>query len=275
MASASLCSSYGCPAGPSQDCDYAGSETLRSIVTGALSISGSLSISPSGIAQRRTPAPSLQQQQQRGAATPALQQMLPQLPLPVLCGTPVQLSDGLPLSPTGATWQDAYCAAAVAARSSSSIDAASCKHPTSIRPGARRCLCLSLTQQHDDVPVAAAPAPAAAALPPVPPFTPHPSNRSSMPGSALSAAPTAAAPTAHGGSSSCSSSSVLCSHGSSNRNRLQAWLSRMELQLQVSQAASCCMWHLLCSTVIVDRNFVTAMVHEGPSPLLIRSAAPC
>lgn len=241
MATASLCSSYGCPAGPSQEREYQGSETLRSIVAGALSISGSLSISPSGIAQRRAPAALSLQQQQLGTATPALQQMLPQLS--ILCGTPMQLSDGMPLSPTGATWQDAlFAAPAAVPRSSSANDADSCK-PMSKRPSARRCLCLSLTQQHHDSPVAATPsAPdAAAALPPLPPFTPNlgTSSSSCTPAGAWSLAPAAAAAAAalpaHGGGSCCSSSSsVLCSHGSSSsRGRLQAWLNRMELQLQV------------------------------------------
>ncbi|KAF6244607.1 hypothetical protein COO60DRAFT_1708012 [Scenedesmus sp. NREL 46B-D3] len=89
-----------------------------------------------------------------------------------------------------------------------------------------------LKQQQRDETLDAA---ASAALPPVAPFTPLPgkcSISSSTPGSAWSAVPaeaTAAAPSAHGGSSS-----SVCSHGSSsNRSRLQAWLSTMELQLQV------------------------------------------
>jgi hypothetical protein len=238
MATASLCSSWTCTAGPSQDMDYPASETLQSIVAGALSISGSLSISPSGIMQRR-PVACVEEQQQRGAATPALQQMLPQLPLPMLFGTPVQQADGLPLSPTGASWQDTWRKAAATAAARSSKDADSCK-ATSRRPSARRCLCLSLTEQPEDTPAAATPAAPAAALPPVPPFTPHAghcSNSSSnTPPSAWSVAPAACG----GSSSSCGSGSVFCSHGSSsNRSRLQAWLSRMELQLQVGQLVPC------------------------------------
>ncbi|KAF6260307.1 hypothetical protein COO60DRAFT_1700411 [Scenedesmus sp. NREL 46B-D3] len=142
-----------------------------------------------------------------------------------------QPADGLPLSPTGVSWQDAGRTAAVAAAARSSKDEESQK-PASIRPSARRCLCLTLTQQQRDETLGAA---ASAALPPVAPFTPLPgkcSISSSTPGSAWSAVPaeaTAAAPSAHGGSSS-----SVCSHGSSsNRSRLQAWLSTMELQLQV------------------------------------------